>query len=96
VGGVEGVDVAVVGSLEKVVSIQGGRVTLIKSTLSNLSTYMLSLFPIPTHVAKHIEKFQLDFLLGGGGGGGMNDEVKFHLVQWNKVCSPIDEGGLGI
>jgi hypothetical protein len=32
----------------------------------------------------------------GGGGGGMNDEVKFHLVQWNKVCSPIDEDGLGI
>ena len=25
---------------------QGGRVTLIKSTLSNLPTYMLSLFPI--------------------------------------------------
>jgi hypothetical protein len=26
----------------------------------------------------------------------MNDEVKFHLVEWAKVCSPIDEGGLGI
>jgi hypothetical protein len=26
----------------------------------------------------------------------MNDEVMFHLVQWDKVCSPIDEGGLGI
>jgi hypothetical protein len=29
-------------------------------------------------------------------GGGMNDEVKMHLVQWNKVCSPLDEGGLEI
>jgi hypothetical protein len=29
-------------------------------------------------------------------GGGKNDEVKFHLVEWEKVCSPIDEGGLGI
>jgi hypothetical protein len=44
-----------------------GRVTLIKSTLSNLPTYMLSLFPIPAHVAKHIEKIQWDFLWGGGG-----------------------------
>jgi hypothetical protein len=29
---------------------KGGRVTLIKSTLSNLPTYFLSLFPIPTSV----------------------------------------------
>ena len=30
---------------------KGGRVTLIKSTLSNVPTYFLSLFPIPTLVA---------------------------------------------
>jgi hypothetical protein len=35
---------------------KGARVTLIKSTLSNLPTYMLSLFPIPVHVATCIEK----------------------------------------
>jgi hypothetical protein len=26
----------------------------------------------------------------------LNDEVKMHLVKWDKVCSPIVEGGLGI
>jgi hypothetical protein len=70
---------------------KGGRVTLIKSTLSNLPTYMMSLYPIPALVAKRIEKIQRDFLWGG-----LNDEAKIHLVEWDKVCSPMDEGGLGI
>ena len=33
-----------------------GRLTLIKSTLSNLPTYLLSLFPIPSSVANKSEK----------------------------------------
>jgi hypothetical protein len=68
-----------------------GRVTLIKSTLSNLPTYLLSLFPIPASVAKHIEKFHRDFLWGG-----LNEEFKYYLFNWDNVCSPIFEGGLGI
>jgi hypothetical protein len=70
---------------------KGGRVTLIKSTLSNMPTYMLSLFPILVDVAKRIEKIQRDFLWGG-----MNDDSKYHLIEWDKVCTPLDEGGLGI
>ena len=70
---------------------KGGRVTLIKSTLSNLPTYFLSLFPIPTFVANRIEKLQRDFLWGGIG-----DEPKFHLVKWATVCTPIALSGLGI
>jgi hypothetical protein len=45
---------------------KGGRITLIKSTLSNLPTYMMSLYPIPALVAKRIKKIQRDFLWGGG------------------------------
>jgi hypothetical protein len=48
---------------------KGERVTLIKSTLSNMPTYMLSLFPILAYVAKRIEKIQQDFLLDLSGGG---------------------------
>jgi hypothetical protein len=70
---------------------KGGRVTLIKSTISNLPTYFLSLFPIPSSVANRIEKLHRDFLWGGTG-----EEFKFYLVNWSKVCSPISNDGLGI
>ncbi|KAG2719696.1 hypothetical protein I3760_02G002200, partial [Carya illinoinensis] len=70
---------------------KGGRTTLIKSTLSNLPTYFLSLFPIPASVAVRIEKLQRDFLWGG-----LGEEFKFHLVKWEQVCRPISGGGLGV
>ncbi|KAF5470013.1 hypothetical protein F2P56_010566, partial [Juglans regia] len=70
---------------------KGGRLTLIKSTLSNLPTYFLSLFPLPTKVANRIEKLQRDFLWSG-----LGEEFKFYLVNWSTVCTPISEGGLGI
>jgi hypothetical protein len=41
---------------------KGGKVTLIKSTLSNIPTYFLSLFPIPARVINQLEKLQRDFL----------------------------------
>jgi len=69
---------------------KGGRVTLIKSTLANVPTYFLSLFPIPMSVASCIEKLKHDFLWGG-----MGEEFKYHLMSWSKACTPISEGGLG-
>ena len=66
---------------------KGGRLTLLKSTLSSLPTYFLSLFTTPTHVANKIEKLQKDFLWG---------DTKTHLLGWDKVCMPMANGGLGI
>jgi hypothetical protein len=70
---------------------KGGRLTLIKSTLSNIPTYYLSLFQVPVRVAKRLEKIQRDFLWGGVG-----DEFKFHLVNWSKICMTTEAGGLGV
>ena len=46
---------------KKLYLLKGGRLTLLKSTLSSLPTYFLSLFTIPTHVANKIEKLQRVF-----------------------------------
>ena len=70
---------------------KGGRITLIKSTLSSLPTYFLSLFLIPARLTNRLEKLQQDFLWGG-----LDDEIKMHLVNWKSVCQSIQSGGLGI
>ena len=66
---------------------KGGRLMLLKSMLSSLPTYFLSLFTIPTYVANKIEKLHRDFLWG---------DSKYHLVGWDKFCTPIANGGFGI
>jgi hypothetical protein len=66
---------------------KGGRIALIKSTLSNLPTYLLSLLPIPIAVVKRLESIQCDFLWGG-----MGERFKFHLVNWRKVCTLFGKG----
>lgn len=51
----------------------------------------MSLFSILTLVCKRLEKLERDFLWEGS----MVDR-KYHLVKWDKVCSSIRDGGLGI
>jgi hypothetical protein len=70
---------------------KGGWLTLLKSTLSNLPTYLLSLFPIPVRVANRLDNIRKAFLWGG-----IEDEAKFHLVKWNRICTSLHSGGLGV
>ena len=70
---------------------KGSRLTLLKSSLSSLPTYFLSLFTIPQAVAARIERIQRNFLWGVS-----EDVFKYPLVAWDKVCLPIESGGLGI
>ncbi len=64
--------------------LKGGRLT-------SITTYFMSLFPIPVAVAKRIERLQRGFLWQGSG-----EEFKFHLVSWGQICTPIWYGGLAV
>ena len=68
-----------------------GRVTLIQSTLSNLSIYFMSIFQLPRAVRMRLEKIQRDFMWGGRA-----LEHKPHLVRWPIVCEDKSKGGLGV
>ena len=70
---------------------KGGRLTLLKSTISSLPTYYLSLFTIPKAVAYRLERIQRNFLWGSS-----VECFKYPLVAWEKVCLPCESGGLGI
>ena len=66
---------------------KGGRLTLIKSVLSSIPAYFLSLFPLPASVALKLEAIQSKFLWGCFG-----SDFKFHLVKWNIIKNPIPVG----
>nr|CAN60781.1 hypothetical protein VITISV_022451 [Vitis vinifera] len=77
--------------LMEAIPLQRCRLTLLKSTLSSLPTYFISLFVIPKRVCAKLEKIQRDFLWGGGALGN-----KPHLVSWKVICTAKKDGGLGI
>ena len=70
---------------------KGGRITLIRSTLSSLPIYHLSLFRMPQRVRVRLERIQREFLWGGSG-----PEKKIPLVSWDIVCSEKNKGGVGL
>ena len=80
-----------VGGWKSMYLSKGGCLTLLKSTISSLPTYHLSLSTIPVSVANRLEKIQRNFLLGGTAVG-----TNFHLVNWDTVCSLITYGGFGV
>ena len=49
-------------SWKRLYLLKRGRLTLLKSTLSSLPTYYLSLFTISKHVTDRLERIQRNFL----------------------------------
>jgi len=64
---------------------------LIKSTLSNLLTNFLSLFPLPVGVTNQLEKLIRDFLLSV-----LDNKPKFHLGGLGvKILTTFNQAVLG-
>ena len=66
----------VVKKIEKKGWLVGRSLTLIKSTLSSIPTYFLSLFPLPAGIARRLERLQRDRLWEC-----LGKEPKMHLVN---------------
>ena len=70
---------------------KGGRIMLIRSTLTSIPIYYMSMLSIPRKVRLRLEQIQRDFLWAGG-----VLEKKPHLVRWSLVCLEKSNGGLGV
>ncbi|GJR57768.1 putative RNA-directed DNA polymerase, eukaryota, reverse transcriptase zinc-binding domain protein [Tanacetum coccineum] len=69
----------------------GGRLTLSKSILGSLRVYYFSIFKAPKMVIKKLESIRRKFFWGGG-----LDSNKIAWIAWDKVISPLKDGGLDI
>ena len=70
---------------------KGGRATLIRSSLSSLPIYHLSLFRAPLKVCARLKRIQRQFLWGGS-----DLDKKVSLVSWATVCTEKRKCGIGI
>ncbi|KAK2637401.1 hypothetical protein Ddye_032193 [Dipteronia dyeriana] len=65
---------------------KGGRLVLIKAMLSSLPSYFMTVFPMPTMVARKLEKIQRSFFWNEGfwglGVGRMRDKSLSLLAKW--------------
>jgi len=68
-----------------------GQICLIKFVISALPLFYFSFFKAPIAVCNQIRRIQARFLWGWG-----FEQRKIAWVKWEKVCSPVAAGGLGI
>ncbi|GMI94627.1 hypothetical protein HRI_003132000 [Hibiscus trionum] len=67
-----------------------GRITLVKSVLSNLPVYYLSIFRAPVSVANSLNRLFAKFIWGH------NKAKAIHWIKWDTLCLPRDLGGMGL
>ncbi|CAN1144589.1 Putative ribonuclease H protein At1g65750 [Linum perenne] len=68
-----------------------GRVTLAHSVLSAIPAYVMQTSVLPVDTCKEIDKRIRAFVWGDAA-----DQKKTHLLSWDLICRPKEEGGLGL
>ena len=79
----------VLGWKEKYIS-KVEREVLIKTVAQAIPTYSMSIFKIPKALCDSINSILAKYL-----GGQTKDEKKIHWINWKKLCTPKDKGGVG-
>ncbi|XP_074288502.1 uncharacterized protein LOC141613657 [Silene latifolia] len=69
-----------------------GMLTLVTSVLHTLHSYWASIFLIPNCIMNRIYSICRNYLWGGGTDSYMHAPA----INWEKYCSPKEEGGLGL
>lgn len=72
--------------------MMAGKILLIKSVLSAIPTYLLSILQAPPKVTKDINISLRSFLWNDNLGG----RKKIPLLAWDNICHPKELGGAGI
>ena len=60
-----------------------GRVTLAKSALASMPSYVMQTVELPNSVCSRIDRICRNFIWGSN-----ESNRKVHLINWNKICSP--------
>ncbi|KAL2963186.1 hypothetical protein AAZX31_17G186400 [Glycine max] len=68
-----------------------GIMTLTKSVLQALPTYVMQTTIFPKSIWDNVDKACKNFIWGCS-----STDKKMHLVSWDKMCNPKEHGGLGL
>lgn len=70
---------------------QASRTTLISTVLQSMPLYTFSCFKVPETICDKLDAITRAFWWGHDPG-----ICKLHLINWNEVCKPKKEGGVGL
>ena len=69
----------------------GGRLVLVKSILTSLAVYWLTLARMPSSILNHIKRYIFNFLWGCSQG-----KQRYHLADWSTISRPYALRGWNI
>jgi len=68
-----------------------GRIQLIRSVIHSMLIYSITIYSWPSSLIKELEQFLRNFIWSGD-----LHNKKLVTAAWKTICTPLEEGGLGI
>jgi hypothetical protein len=68
----------------------GGKSILINSCLSSIPMYMMGLYLLPAQTHHKMDAIRARFFWEG-----LEGKKKYHMLRWEALCRPREDGGLG-